>query len=128
MGRFITAAALSLVAFSTLAAPPKQLITHNTTDLESNAYVDNLIPSRHPTKAHSDGKIFWTAVKLACFGHSVNGLCSATIYMGTNTPTPVAIGNVIVNLDTGDINPKQVSGHGYTITVNGPGETTISHS
>ena len=128
MKQFMTAAVLSLAAFSALAVPPKQLITHNTTDFESNAFVDNLVPSRHPTKAHSDGKIFWTAVKLACFGHTVNGQCSATIYMGTNTPTPVPVGSVIVNLETGDINPKQVSGNGFTITVNGPGETTISRS
>lgn len=126
MRPFLTTAALSMIAFGALAAPPKQLITHNNTDLESNAYVDNLVPSRHPTKAHSDGKIFWTAVKMACFGHTVNGKCSASIYMGTNTSAPFIVGTVILDLDTGDINPKYVSGNGYSITVNGLGETTLN--
>ena len=121
----LTAGALGLCAATALAAP-KQLITHNTTNAESNAYIAGTIPSQHPTKAHSDGKVFWTAVKMACFGHVVDGKCSALILMETNTPNPVTLGTVMLDLDSGDITPKQLSANGYTITVNGPGETTIS--
>ena len=129
MNRFIknmTVGTLILFAVTAIAAAPKHLITHNTTNAESNAYIDGSIPSQHPTKAHSDGRVFWTAVKMACFGHSVGGKCNALIAMQTNTPNPVTIGTVTLDLDSGDITPKQLSANGYTITVNGPGETTIS--
>jgi hypothetical protein len=117
--------ALGLFSLAAIAAP-KQLITHNTTDLESNAFVAGSIPSQHPTKAHSDGKVFWTAVKLACFGHTVNGQCGALIKMATNTSNPIEIGTLQMDVNSGAITPPQLSANGFTITVNGPGETTIS--
>lgn len=129
MSRFIvklTVIALSLMSTSTFAAPPKHLITHNTTNAESNAFVAGTIPSQHPTKAHTDGRVFWTAVKLACFGHTVDGKCSALIKMETNTPTPVDIGTVTIDVNSGEITPLQISANGYTMTVNGPGECTLS--
>jgi hypothetical protein len=48
--------------------------------------------------------------------------------MATNTPNPVELGWVSMNLVTGDISPKFLSANGYTLEVNGPGETTISES
>lgn len=124
----ITAGALGFITATSSAAatPPRQLITHNTTNTESNAFIDDNIPSQYPTKAHSDSKVFWTVVKMACFGHTVNGKCSALIKMETDTTHPLSIGKVYVDIETGDITPKQLSAHGYTITVNGPGETTLS--
>lgn len=122
----ITAAALGLITATALAVPPKQLITHNTTDVESNAYVAGTIPSQHPTKAHSDSSVFWTEVRIACFGHTVNNQCSAVIKMATNTAEPITVGTLTMDLGTGDITPKSLSSNGYTITVNGPGETTLS--
>lgn len=114
-----------LFSATALAIPPKQLITHNMTDVESNAYIDGTIPSTHPTKAHSDGKVFWTAVKMACFGHITNNKCTALIMMATDTANPVAVGSVSMDLETGDISPKEVRGNGYVVLVNGPGETTL---
>ena len=121
----LSAVALSLFAITAMAAP-KHLITHNTTDAESNAFVAGTIPSQHPTKAHSDGKVFWTAVKMACFGHTVDNKCAAVIKMATNTPNPITVGTVIMDVNSGEITPAQLSANGYTVTVNGPGETTIS--
>lgn len=118
--------ALGLFTLTAMAAPPKQLITHNVTDVESNAYVAGIVPSQHPTRPHTDGKVFWTAVRMACFGHTVNGKCAALIKMATNTDNPVEIGTVTVDLNTGDITPKLISANGYSITVNGPGETTLT--
>jgi len=129
MNRFFnccTAVALTLVAATAMAAPPKQLITHNRTDVESNAFVAGTIPSQHPTRAHSDGVVFWTAVKMACFGHTNGDKCSALIKMASNTANPVDLGFVEMDLKTGDITPKQIVANGYIMTVNGPGETTIS--
>ncbi|MCX7117719.1 MAG: hypothetical protein NTW94_07445 [Legionellales bacterium] len=124
--KHITAAALCLFASSLLAVAPKQLLTHNLTDFESNAFIDQTIPSNHPTKAHSDGKVFWTFVKMACFGHTTDGKCTALIMMKTDTSDPIPLGTVTLELETGDITPKELSGNGFTLTVNGPGETTIT--
>jgi len=127
MKGFITIA-LSALTINAFAAPPKLLITHNTTDLESNAFVAGSIPSRHPTKAHSDSKVAWSEVRLACFGHVSNGQCPAMVKIATGPNdggNPIDIGIVSVDLNTGVITPSSISGNGYTILVNGPGETTI---
>jgi len=119
--------ALTLVVTSSaVIASPKQLITHNNTDVDSNAYVAGTIPSQHPTKAHSESKVFWTSVRMACYGHTVDGKCPALIKMGTNTPEPVDLGVVELDLNTGDITPTELHGNGYTMTVNGAGETTLT--
>ncbi|KTD16022.1 hypothetical protein [Legionella israelensis] len=123
----LTALALGITS-SIAIASPNYLITHNKTNLESNAYVANSIPSRHPTPAHSDGKVSWTLVKIACFGRSTNGVCPAMIKMATNTPQPFDLGMVYLNLSTGDISPKVLSAHGYKMTVNGPGEATLTQN
>ncbi len=118
-------AALGLVSAMALAIPPRQLITHNTTDLDSNAFVAGTIPSQHPTKAHSDGKVLWTAVRMACYGHAVNGKCPALIKIGTNTASPMELGMVFMDLTTGIITPSELHAHGYAMVVNGPAETTL---
>lgn len=124
-----TIVALSLgLAASAAIASPKQLVTHNLTNVESNAFVAGTIPSQHPTRPHSDNKLVWSAVRLACFGHVVNGQCWALIKMATDTATPIELGRVTIDLNTGDITPKQLTAYGYTLTVNGPGETTLTES
>lgn len=119
-----SAIALSLSAVTAFASPT-YLTTHNNTNDESNAYIAGTIPSPYPTKANSTNQLHWNLVKLACFGHSVAGKCPALIKMSTNTNTPIELGMVSMDLDTGDISPKQLSANGYTFTVNGPGEATI---
>ena len=118
-----TAAALVFTATNVLASPQK-LITHNLTNFDSNAFVAGSIPSRHPTKAHSEGKVSWTEVRMACFGHLVGNKCSADIYM--YMPTQILIGTVAMDVDSGEITPGQLHANGFTVTVNGPGETTIT--
>ncbi|KTD21843.1 hypothetical protein [Legionella londiniensis] len=128
MGRILktlSIGTLGLTATLAIAAPQK-LITHNTTDYESNAYVAGIVPSTHPTKAHSKGVVSWVEVRMACFGHDAGGKCSALIKMETNTSHPVDIGWVTLDLNTGEITPKVVTGNGYRLTVNGIGETTLS--
>ena len=44
----------TLCLISNVFAAPKQLITHNRTNVETNAYIDGVIASQHPTKANSD--------------------------------------------------------------------------
>ncbi len=107
------------------AVPPKQLITHNTTDVEANAYIAGKIPSQHPTKPKSDNKVAWTSVKIACYGHVTNSKCSALIKMGTDTANPVDLGYLQLDLNTGELTPTQISGNGYALIVNGPGECTL---
>lgn len=111
--------------FASAYAAPKQLITHNHTNVESNAFVDGVIASQHPTKANSDNKVFWASVKVACFGRTKNNECRALIKMATDTQTPVDLGWASINLVTGEINPKYISGNGYHLEVDGPGETSL---
>lgn len=123
--RLFTITSLGLI--STIAcASPVFLITHNTTDSESNAYISGTIPSPHPSKPHSDNKVSWISVRMACFGHVVNNQCLALIKMDTNTEHPIELGTVNLDLTTGDITPKQIHANGYTMTVNGAGESTIT--
>ena len=118
---------LSLTTLIVMATPPKQLITHNNTDVESNAFVAGTIPSHHPTKAYSESKVGWSEVRLACYGHVVNGTCPALIKMATgpNDTNPVDLGMVSMDLNTGIITPSILTANGYTMIVNGPGETTL---
>ncbi len=125
MLKSLSAITLNLLAATALAAPVS-LTTHNNTDLESNAYVDGTVPSPYGTAAHSSRSVLWTMVKYACYGHTTNGKCPALIKVATNTANPIDIGYVTLDLDSGDISPKQISNNGYTITVNGPGEATIN--
>ena len=125
MTLFCSVIALSLTSSLALAVPPKMLITHNQTNLESNAFVAGTIPSQHPTKANSDGRVMWASVRMACFGHITNGKCPALIKVGTDTPNPVELGMVTVDLSNGDIQPKELHANGYTMVVDGPAETTL---
>lgn len=119
-------ASVFVLTTSTAFASPDYLVTHNKTDVESNAYVSGRA-SNHPTSPHSDGKISWLMVRIACYGHTdAEGRCSAMIKMATNTSHPIELGMVSVHVDTGDILPKQIRNNGYTLTVNGPGETTLT--
>lgn len=113
------------VSTTAVVASPRALITHNTTDVESNAFIASTVKSTHPTKAHSDNSVPWMEVRMVCTGRTIGGKCSALIKMATNTANPVDIGIVSMDLNTGDITPKQISANGYTLIVNGPGETTL---
>lgn len=121
----IAATTLSLSAAASFASP-SALVTHNLTDVESNAFIVGTIPSNHPTKAYADGKVSWAEVRLACFGRTINGLCWAMIKMNTNTSHPIELGILNMSIETGEITPSHLSAGGYTMTVNGPGETTLS--
>ena len=119
---------LLILSSSSSFASPKQLITHNHTNLESNAYVAGTIPSRYPSHANSDNRINWVEVRMACFGHITNGKCPALIRLGTGPNdggTPMDLGFVTMDLNSGAITPNVIHAYGYTFTVNAPGETTI---
>ncbi|WP_133127040.1 hypothetical protein [Legionella nagasakiensis] len=118
-------ATLSVTA-TTVFAAPAQLITHNDTAFQSNAYVGPSldIASPHPTKAHSTNRVFWGVVQVICGKRT--GFCNALIKMKTDTASPVTVGQVTLNLDTGDITPKSMKANGFTVTVIGPGETRIT--
>lgn len=124
--RIGTSVMLFIAASVAFAAPPKVLITHNETDFESNGYIAGTIPSQHPTKAHSTGRVMWASVRMACFGHVINGRCEALIKIATDTDHPIELGTVSVDLNTGDIQPKALYANGYKMIVNGPAESTLS--
>ena len=107
-------------------AGPSVMLTHNKTDVESNAFIDGTIASPYPTRANSDGKVSWMMVKMACYGHTQGNACRALIKMETNTTAPIDLGYVSMDVNSGAITPKKLSANGYTLTVNGPGETTLT--
>ena len=118
---------LCLVSSATIVlAAPTFLVTHNKTNVESNAYVAGTIPSPRPTPANNDAQVHWAIVKMACAGYAVNGVCSALVKMETNTNKPIDLGWINLTLSTGDLNPKYLKSNGYTLTVNGPGEVTLT--
>lgn len=125
MLKSISAIALSLAAATALAIPA-YLITHNNTNEESNAYIAGTIPSPYATAAHSTRQVYWSMVRMACYGHTTYGKCSAMIKIGTNTANPKDIGVVTMDLESGDITPKYFTNAGYTVIINGPGEATIN--
>ena len=118
-----TALFLTTAAF---AASPTFLITHNETNEESNAFIAEL-PSPHPTKANSVNKVEWNLVRFACWWHTVNDKCTAEVKMATDTSHPISIGMVTLDLNTGLITPNHLSANGYSLTVNGLGDTTITY-
>jgi hypothetical protein len=122
----LIAITLSTFASAALAAPPVYLITHNETDLESNAYIKGNTPSPYPTPPASTRQIYWNMVRIACYGRTnSDGTCSALVKMAPNSPSPIEVGYLTLNMETGDITPKRISGGGYSVIVNGPGEATI---
>lgn len=119
--------ALALVS-ATATAAPQYLSTQNNTGVWSNAFIDGVIPSTHPSAPQKLNNVPWFQVIMACTGHIVNKKCSAVIKMETNTANPVTLGTVTMDLNTGDITPKQLSANGYTLNVTAPGKTVLSKS
>ena len=124
MLKSLSAITLSLSAVVAFASPAN-LTTHNLTNEESNAFIAG-VPSPYPTAAHSKRQVLWNLVRIACYGHTTGNKCSAVVKMATNTANPIIVGTLSMDLVTGDITPKVVSAKGYTITINGLGETTIT--
>ncbi len=127
MLKSLSAITLGLSTFAAFATPT-HLTTHNNTTEESNAFIAG-VPSPYPTAPNKTRQVFWNLVKMACYGHTPDkdkNKCEATIKMATNTASPITIGTLSMDLATGDINPKELSAKGYTLTVNGLGETTIT--
>ena len=115
----------SFLADPAFLAAPSFLVTHNLSDAESNAYIDGTVGSPFPSKAWSDNAVSWVSVRMACIGHTHNNQCKALVKVATNTPNPLAIGWMTMDLTNGEITPKEVFGNGYSLTVNGPGEVTL---
>lgn len=124
MIKSLSAIVLSLSAATALAIPAF-LTTHNNTNVESNAFVAG-VPSPYPTAANSTRQVYWNMVRMACYGHTTNGKCTALIKMASNTNNPVDLGVVTMDLDTGEISPKKLSANGYSMTVTGIAEATLT--
>ena len=109
-------------------AAPQFLITHNNTKVESNAYIDGVIASTHPTPALSTNKVYWNEVKIACLGRTHGSICSAIIKMDTASPNPVVLGQLNLNITTGEIFPSSLSTDLYKLELVAPGEVLLSYT
>ncbi|WP_367606213.1 hypothetical protein [Legionella sp. W05-934-2] len=121
----LAAGATLALSSSAFAFTPMYLTTHNNTSVESNAWVNGQ-PSPYPTKPNSTKQVVWGLVQLACAPIIVNGTCSADVKMETNTAHPVTLGRLTMDLRSGVITPAVVAANGYRLTVNGPGEVTLT--
>lgn len=128
MLRYKTLVLGTLFAANTFAAlptvAPKQLITHNLTNVWSEAYVNDLIrQEKHASRPNETNYVPWAEVTLACHGRP----CWAVVKMNTKGAM-VDLCRVDLDLRTGIITPeaKCAGNNGYALTVNGPGEVTLS--
>ena len=123
-----TVLSTALITASTLtfAAPPRYLLTNNMTEYTAGAYVNGTVPPQHPTAPHTKGKVYWGLINISCHAYVVNGKCPALVKLGHNNEYPIEVGYVYLDMNTGEITPKVINHNGFTITVNGPGETTIT--
>jgi hypothetical protein len=117
--------ALGLSTVTALASPT-YLTTHNKTNEESNAYIAGTIPSPYPTPAHASRQVHWNLVRIACYGHTSKGKCSALIKMATNTSNPIEIGYITMDIESGALEPSVLSAKGYTLRAVGPAEAEIT--
>lgn len=124
-------AALAALSSQVIAAP-QYMISENKTHAQSNSYIAGKFPSPYPTNPGQTKKLLWPLVKLACFGNTQTDpttqheICTAEIHMETDKPNHKILGSMNMDLDTGDITPKTLSAHGYTLTVKGPGHVVIT--
>lgn len=127
MKLFKTIVSAGLLGLSTLGlATPTELVTENTTDVWSNARIGGIY-SPHPTKPHDTNVVSWWSVRLACFGHTnANNKCEAEIVVDTKGEHPISLGNVELDLDTGDITPSILEKDGYRMEVTGEARSRLS--
>lgn len=120
------AASALLLASGAVLAKPSYLTINNTTDVESNAFLAGK-KSDHPTAPKTTSKVSWFAVQMVCYGHidSANR-CHAIIYMDTQSKDPIELGEVTLEMTTGDIQPKVLRKNGYTMTVSTEKEATAT--
>lgn len=111
---------------ATALATPTKFITHNTTDVESNVFIGGKIPSPYPTEAHSTSSVGWNMVRIGCTKHTTNGKCKAIVKVATDTDTPIELGMMTMDLESGDVSPNSLSAQGYTLTVTGVAEVTLT--
>lgn len=124
---FIMSTSMTFARPTPIKHPPTTgLITHNLTNEDSNAFINGTIPSIYPTQRQSERTVPWPFVHLICKNYLVDNQCNATIVMSPKS-NPVTIGSVSMDLETGEITPKQLRAHGYKVSVIGVGEVTLSY-
>ncbi len=125
MNRLISCALTTVITFTANAfTPPKAFITHNLTNTTTNAYVDE-VAAPNPAMPNSTTKISWFIVKTGCQKHKAD-FCPAVIKMDIESDAPVEVGTLYLELESGIITPSKISANGYTVTVNAPGEITVT--
>lgn len=127
MNRFISCAlALTAITFTVNAfATPKAFITHNLTNKTTNVYVDE-VAAPNPAMPSETSKVAWFIVKAGCQKHKNEGVCPAVIKMDIENDFPIEVGTLNVDLESGVITPSRISGNGFVVNVNAPGEITVT--
>ena len=101
---------------------PKSFTTKNYTKYYSNVKIKNTwTPFPTPPGNPQDPAVRsvpWLGLKLLC--HRAE-FCTAELWMKTNTDNPVYIGEGVMNVNTGEITPKELVSNGFKLTSPEPG-------
>ncbi|KTC64942.1 Uncharacterised protein (plasmid) [Legionella adelaidensis] len=121
-----TVLATNAIATTLPTVPPHNLTTHNLTNVWSEAFVEGTIRTeKNATPPNTTKKVAWTEVLFICHKRPQ---CWALVKMNTKGDKSVDLCKVTLDVKTGIITPEALcaGNNGYALTVNGPGEVTLT--
>lgn len=128
MKQFLTGTLIlgsSLFAASVIASP-KAMVIHNLSDTITNAYVDG-VAGPEPTEPNATSRVRWFIVKAGCRKHTNEGICPVVIKMDIESDSPIVVGTIYIDLESGMISPQKISGNGFAVTADGPAEVSVKN-
>lgn len=117
----------SLLALSgTALASPSYMVTENKTSASVSANIGGQ-ESRDPVKPGETKNRPWFLVKAMCKIAGQSSSCSADIVANKNGDKS-KLGTMTMNLDSGEISPKQLNNGRYTLNVVGNAHVIITEN
>ena len=119
-------AALTATAF---ADEPTELTTYNNTNAWVSAKISGF-PSHDPMTPHSERHRAWWKLRVACYASQKDDICTATIILRKNESDENGsiLGDMSINMKSGEITPKQLRNDLYTLRVNDIAKVTITEN
>lgn len=128
MNRFkklvLGSAMVALTAGSAWAAP-SQMVTVNKTAASIFANIAGY-QSPDPVKPGETKKRAWLLVKGLCATAGQTGKCTADIVAQDSSNNTTTLGQMTMDLESGDITPKKLAAGKYTLTVTGVAQVLIT--
>lgn len=112
--KLILGSALTALS-ATAMAHPDDLITHNKTSGSVYATIGG-VRSNDPVAPNKTKYRKWFLVNMACFMSKKDNKCTATISVEKNNQESI-LGDMTIDLESGEITPTQISNDKYTLNV-----------